>query len=168
VALGGLSSVNHLLLADDNVTIAESKMGLQKKIDALSDYCVENFLSINLSKTKVIVFRNGGKLLNSWKWQLKGEQIEVVPEYTYLGVKFSASGSFRSAGKEMKRKAIATIGPALKMLSLSRTDSWESRIKILDSVVIPTMTYASEVLLPTHSEWKQEESKSTSELSSGH
>ena len=43
---------------------------------------------MNLGKTKVIIF-NGVKKTLDFHFLFKGEEIEIVSTYTYLGVKFS-------------------------------------------------------------------------------
>ncbi len=48
--------VKLLLFADDLALMSETPQGLQKQIDALSEFCVERQLVINVSKTKVVVF----------------------------------------------------------------------------------------------------------------
>ncbi|UYV62126.1 hypothetical protein LAZ67_1007914 [Cordylochernes scorpioides] len=69
-----LTSVNlpecgdiHLLLyADDIEIIGESRMNLQKKIKILKEYLDENLMTLNESKSKIMVFRNGEAWTNSW------------------------------------------------------------------------------------------------------
>ena len=51
-----------LLYADDIVFFANSPEELQLGLDLLSDYCKRWKLTINVSKTKVLIFRNGGML----------------------------------------------------------------------------------------------------------
>ncbi|UYV72051.1 hypothetical protein LAZ67_9001669 [Cordylochernes scorpioides] len=53
----------HLLLyADDIAIIGESRMNLQKMIKILKEYLDENLMTLNESKSKIMVFRNGGRL----------------------------------------------------------------------------------------------------------
>ena len=51
-----------LLFADDLVLFADTKVELQRLINRLKIYCDKFKLKINLKKTNVIVFRNGGYL----------------------------------------------------------------------------------------------------------
>ena len=46
-------------------------------------------MSLNLSKTKIIVFRNGGIVKEIEHWFYQGEHIDIVPFYKYLGVYFT-------------------------------------------------------------------------------
>ena len=51
--------------------------------------CKEHSLSINIEKSKVMVFRKGGFLGKNEKWFLEGNEVEVVNSYTYLGYTFT-------------------------------------------------------------------------------
>jgi hypothetical protein len=46
-------------------------------------------MKINLDKTKIIVFRNGGIVKQTEKWTYCGDTIDIVPFYKYLGVYFT-------------------------------------------------------------------------------
>lgn len=78
-------NIRVLLYADDIVILAEDKDVLQRMIYNLEDYCVKWNLIVNLAKSKIMVFRNGGRLSAQERWTLNNEQIEVVSEYNYLG-----------------------------------------------------------------------------------
>ena len=51
-----------LMYADDTVIFSESVEGLQNMFDSLNSYCKKRHLTVNTSKTKIIVLRNGGKV----------------------------------------------------------------------------------------------------------
>ena len=59
-----------LMYADDVVIISESAYVLQKLLNGLHDYCKGCHLEINESKSKVIVFRKGGRLARSDRFLL--------------------------------------------------------------------------------------------------
>ena len=46
-----------LLYADDLILMSESAAGLQKQLDALASFCEERQLTVNLGKTKLVVFQ---------------------------------------------------------------------------------------------------------------
>ena len=50
-----------LMYADDIVLVAETIIQLQRKINILKKFCRKYGMKVNLDKTKVMVFRNGGK-----------------------------------------------------------------------------------------------------------
>ena len=76
-----------LLFADDIILIADSVFELQKKLDILYEVAVKLGLVVNMDKSKVVVFRKGGHLASHDRWHIG--ILEVVSEYSYLGLIFS-------------------------------------------------------------------------------
>ena len=66
-----------LLYADDIVFFANSPDELQRSLDLLSNYCYIWKLTVNISKTKVMVFRNGGILPRDLAFYYNGEPLEI-------------------------------------------------------------------------------------------
>lgn len=82
----GDTTVRVLLYADDIVLVAPAPVILQYMINNLEKYCDTWNLKINLDKSKIMIFRNGGKLATEERWRYKGDEIEIVNSYKYLGV----------------------------------------------------------------------------------
>lgn len=95
VRVGG-TRVKVLLYADDIVLVSESPVGLQYMINMLEKYCNVWSLKVNLEKSKIMVFRKGGKRARNESWKYDGKRIEVVNNYKYLGVLLTSSLSFQS------------------------------------------------------------------------
>ena len=55
----GMLKLYLLLYADDIVIFSNTSEGLQKGLDILSDYCQKWKLTVNIDKTKVMVFEKG-------------------------------------------------------------------------------------------------------------
>ena len=87
-------SVFTLLYADDTVSWSADK--LQKALDAAHNYCENWDLSVNIWKTKVMVFSKGS-VRNKPHIKFGTSDIEVVNEFVYLGTTFSSNGSMRAA-----------------------------------------------------------------------
>ena len=66
-----------LLYADDIVLFSNSHENLQEGLDFLSNYCKRWKLKINVSKTKVMIFRRGGMLPRNLVFYYEGEPIEL-------------------------------------------------------------------------------------------
>jgi hypothetical protein len=62
-------------------------MGLQRQLDALALFCDLRQLTVNLGKTKVLIFIGSKKSVDLHFF--KGEEIKITNAYTYLGVWFS-------------------------------------------------------------------------------
>ena len=65
-----------MLYADDLVIFSKSKNGLQDYLDSLSEYCKENDLSVNLNKTKVLIFNNCGRTMNKHVLYYRGSKLD--------------------------------------------------------------------------------------------
>lgn len=65
-------SIFLLLFADDAVIFSETEEGLQSLIDSFEQYCIIWKLTVNITKTKVMVFRGGGTLRHNVRWYYAG------------------------------------------------------------------------------------------------
>ena len=140
----GLISIFLLMYADDTVLISETSEGLQSMLDALCSYNNEWKLSLNVSKTKIVVFRNGGVLRENDKWFYHGNEIEVVNEFNYLGLLFNYNGKFSKTqkhGADQGRKANFALSAKLK----NHCFNVETQLSVFDTYVNSILNYGSEV-----------------------
>ena len=93
------------MFADDLVILSESAKGLQNAIDRLQNYCTKWGLTVNIDKTKVVIFNKGGHPFSSYKFTLNGLKVDIVQSYCYLGIIFSSSGTFNRACEALSNKA---------------------------------------------------------------
>lgn len=95
---GGISiagkKINILAYAADIVLPAASMVELQEMVNCLAQYCHLRNLQIDLKKSKIMVFRNGGKLAKNDRWYLGEKEIEVANEYKYMRVVLTPCISF--------------------------------------------------------------------------
>lgn len=96
------------MYADDVVLLSTSKQGLQNCVNKLEKFTAESEMSVNIKKTKVLVFSKAGRIKNI-EIKLKEQNIECVQQYTYLGVVFAASGSFSAAKKQLYNKGVKAM-----------------------------------------------------------
>ena len=75
-----------LSFADDVVLLSDSVFGLQTQLIVLFNTAKRLDLIVNLDKSNIVVFRNGGHLALNKKWCFGNEELEVVNMYKYLGV----------------------------------------------------------------------------------
>ena len=139
------TSIHSLLYADDIVLLSCSPVGLQRMLNKLSAYCKLWELEVSLEKTKVVVFKKGRKLNRAEKWTYRNQKIEVLPEYKYLGVIFSGSGSWSKHIDQAKIKADKACTALLKFLFKFRFLKISFFLKIYDAMVVPILMYGSEV-----------------------
>ncbi len=139
----GPHKVNCLMYADDLVLISGSATGLQRHLDQLASYCNEWCLNVNTSKTKVMVIsRNGHK--KAEKFNLGGQELELVMEYKYLGVLMHASGSMRPAQQNIRHRALKALFK-LRQLIRGVNVSPGLCLKLFDKLIKPICMYGCEI-----------------------
>ena len=49
--------------------------------------------TVNCTKTKVMIFRKGGRIRQTIRCLYKGEALKIVTKFTYLGIVLTVGGS---------------------------------------------------------------------------
>ena len=140
------SKLNCLLYADDFILISNTSEGLQRLLDTLSKFCNDWLLNINLKKTKVIIFQKKLRksTFNNHHFKINKEKIEIVSNYTYLGVNFSSNGNFRDNKLILKEKTRRSIFATRRYLNFSNLPT-DVVNKLFDSLFPPILMYGLEV-----------------------
>ena len=133
-----------ILFADDMVIFSDTPEGLQLSLNRLQRYCDSWNLTVNSDKTKVMVFRKGGRLSNNEQWFYNGVTLEIVNQFNYLGLVFTSGGSFMQATKTLSGKALRAM---CSLLSITRNMEVPLNImlNLFDSFVCSILSYASEI-----------------------
>ena len=74
-----------MLYADDIILVSESQEGLQSHLQALDDFCTQRGLTVNLGKTKVMIFRTSAQIRRQTTLTLAGGHVEVVDSCIFGG-----------------------------------------------------------------------------------
>ena len=85
----GTVNIYLLLYADDIILFGKTPDELQRALTILVEYCNTWKLTVNTSKTKVMIFRKGGRLPNNLNFLYTNSQIEIIKKFCYLGVVFT-------------------------------------------------------------------------------
>jgi hypothetical protein len=130
-----------LLYADDTAMLASSEAGLQKCLDSLADYCDTWKLKVNVDKTKIVIF---SRRKPKSRFTYKGEEIEIVQHFKYLGVIISSNGKYTETKKHLQSqgtKAMYCILRKGRKLQLPI----DVLIHLFDTTVVPILLYSCEV-----------------------
>ena len=132
-----------LLYADDTIILSESAEDLQKALNSLHIYCKMWHLTVNSSKTKVVIFSRG-KIRLKPSFSFGTEIITICDDYTYLGVVFNFNGNFKKAiakqVSQAKHAMFALLTKAAKLhLPIDIT------CDLFDKLVLPILLYGCEV-----------------------
>ena len=143
--LPGFEQIFLLLFADDVVVVSSTPGGLQNQINNLEKASDSLGLSVNLDKTKVMIFRKGGHIAAGEKWFYNGSKIEIVNSYKYLEYTLTTKLSTNSSCEEYASKAKGKILDLMKtMWSLGSLDTTVF-FQLFDAQIKPMLLYASEI-----------------------
>jgi exonuclease III len=136
--------VKLLAYADDLVLMASDRRVLQKMICDFKDYCDTWNLRVNLTKSKIVVFRNGGRLAGDERWTFGGEEIEVVNNYKYLGLNLSPTLSLESHFIDQGTKARFALN-SLSNVVYSDSTKLQDKILFFKAVSRSILCYSAQV-----------------------
>ena len=133
-----------LLYADDIVIFSKNAEELQVGLDVLVNYCNRWKLKVNVDKTKIMVFRKGGVLPRNLKFYYNGQQLEIVNKFRYLGVVFTAGGSFSECQNTLAGQAQKAIFQLNKYLYKFTFLSPRHKLELFDKLILPILNYGGE------------------------
>jgi hypothetical protein len=139
------TTLSCLMFADDIILMSESADGLQKCIDKLHSYCDKWSLTLNTKKTQVLIFNKGGHSFKRFKFNYGNIPIEITQKYCYLGILFSACGTFTAACQNILNKSLKVF---FKLKQLDTRDNVKLTLKLFDSLVTPVIMYGCEIWAP--------------------
>ena len=131
-----------VFFADDGAIIAISAAELQTGINHFAEYCNKNQLTINVSKTKIMIFGRGR--IPKAEFYINKEEIEIVKEFKYLGVMLSPQLSFSSHIQSCVTKAKTRIAYLFLHLPLYEM-SLELVVQTFNIFLLPIFTYCSPI-----------------------
>ena len=77
-------NINNLMYAEDTTLMAESKEELKNLLMKVKEESEKADLKLNIHKTKIMA---SGPITS---WQIDGEKMEIVTDFTFLGSKITA------------------------------------------------------------------------------
>ena len=132
-----------LLYADDTIIFSDGIDSLQHALNVFEEYCTKWKLTVNISKTKIVIFSRGRKC-NTCHFKFQNEYIEIVDEYKYLGIFLGRSGSFVSTKKhitEQANKAVFALIKKIRNLDLPI----DIQIDLFNKTIKPILLYGCEI-----------------------
>jgi Reverse transcriptase (RNA-dependent DNA polymerase) len=132
--------VNNLRFADDINLMAETTSGLQRITDRVSEQGERLGLVINSSKTKVMAV---SKEERSLKISIKGQDLEQVKEFVYLGGVVSQDGRCEADIKRRIGLAYAVFNRLVNIWNCNRL-AMGIKVQVYKAMVLPVLLYGSE------------------------
>ncbi len=133
------------MFADDMAIFSETREGLQAGLDALSDYCRKWGLTVNIDKTKIVVFRKGWRLGRLDRWMFRGKILEVVSVFKYLGFYISSTGSHCRGIRELITTARRALFGLKKRMAKYPELIPSMQLELFQRTVQPILLYVCEI-----------------------
>ena len=111
--------ISILLYADDIILLAKSEPELQSLLLALESWCKYWQVNVNISKTKIIHFRNIRKKCTKFKFVFNETELGIVDSYKYLGFYLHEKLNFDYGASKLAdvgSRALGTLINKLKTL----------------------------------------------------
>ena len=111
IAIKKSRNINNLRYADDTTLMAESEEELKSLLMKVKEESEKVGLKLNIQKTKIMA----SSPITSW--QIDGETVETVSDFTFLGFKINADGDCSHEIKRcllLGRKVMTNLDSILK------------------------------------------------------
>ena len=130
-------TINNLRYADDTILMAESEEELKSLLMKVKEESEKVGLKLNIQKTKIMV----SGLITSW--QIDGETVETVTDFTFWGSKINAVGDRSHEIKRhllLGRKVISNVDIILKSSDITLP----TKVHLVKAMVFPVIMYGYE------------------------
>ena len=130
-------NINILRYADDTTLMAESKEELKSLLMKVKEESEKVGLKLNIQKTKIMV---SGPITS---WQIDGETVETVADFTFGGSKITADAD---CSHEIKRCLLLgrKVMPNLDSILKSRDITLSTKVHLVKAMVFPVVMYGCE------------------------
>ena len=118
---------------------------LQRLIILIEKFCNAVGMKLNLDKTKIMVFRNGGIVKHIEKWFFPGTEIEIDSLYKYLGLYFTPKLIWTKTKEKFSMQAKKAATSIFRYQKYFGRFQPNDAFKLFDSMVKPVACYGAEI-----------------------
>jgi hypothetical protein len=111
--------------------MSETKEAMQQSLNIFQLYCDLWKLDVNINKTKAMVFSKKKNL--NYTFILQDKQLEVVENFSYLGIIFKYNGTFFDTKKKLVDQAQRSLHFIYKTIR-NESIPVDLQLKLLDSM----------------------------------
>ena len=130
-------NINNLRYADDTTLMAESEEELKTLLMKVKEGSEKVGLKLNIQKMKIMA--SGPNT----SWEIDGETVETVSDFTFLGSKITADGDCSHEIKRhllLERKVMTNLDSIFK----SRDITLPTKVCLVKAMVFPVVMYGCE------------------------
>jgi hypothetical protein len=141
----GQPAVCLLLYADDLALMSHTLVGLQKQLDVLQAFCCERQSTMNVKKTKVVVFEARKSMCQAFQYE--GEAIEQLNSFKYLDVELHGTKGMQAAIQRLAMSGKKAIFALRRRCAKLRIFDLALQCQLFDALVKLVLSYGCEVWL---------------------
>ena len=130
-------NINNLRYADDTTLMAKSEEELKSLLMKVKEESEKVGLKLIIQKTKIMA---SGPITS---WEIDGETVETVSDFTFWGSKITADGDYSHEIKRcllLGRKVMTNVDSILK----SRDITLPREVHLVKAIVFPVVMYGCE------------------------
>ena len=130
-------NINNLRYADDTTLMAESEEELKSLLMKVNEESEKVGLKLNIRKTKIMA---SGPITS---WEIDGETVETVSDFTFWGSKITADGDFSHEIKRcllLGRKVMTNLDSIFKSKDITSS----TKVHLVKAMVFPVVMYGCE------------------------
>ena len=130
-------NINNLRYADDTTLMAESEEEVNSLLMKVKEESEKDGLKLNIQKTKIMA---SGPITS---WEIDGERVETVSDFSFWGSKITADGDCSHEIKRyllLGRKIMTNLDSILK----SRDITLPTKVRLVKAMVFPVVMYGCE------------------------
>ena len=130
-------NINNLRYADDTTLMAESEEELNSLFMKVKEESEKGGLKLNIQKTKIIA---SGPITS---WEIDGETVETVSDFSFGGSKITADGD---CSHKIKRPLLlgGKVMTNLDSIFKSRDITFPTKVRLVKAMVFPVVMYGCE------------------------
>lgn len=135
-----------LMYADDLVLMAEEETELQRMLITLEKWTKLNKMEVNTEKTKIMVFKNGGReKKEKTVWRYGQYELEEVKEFNYLGFWFNRRNNYNTQTRKVTGKVQQLINKAWGEAKRAGINELKRKLFLMDMTVKAGALYGVEI-----------------------
>lgn len=138
--------MSHLLYADDLTLLAVDTQSMHNLLVRLAEYADGKGLTVNVGKCKAVEFRSCRAQPTGQVFLYKGQSIECLEEFKYLGMLFTSRACMRTAARQWSP---ALMGALRQVYMIADREGVKRMphvmLKLFQTFVLPYAMYSSQV-----------------------